>query len=122
MKKLVYSPDYKEKIVKLRRYLDFHFCKVRSGWDEAIRSRSRRQHIKELCKIQQRLYGNRTAAVVFYAGINVNVAYMFCFLNFQGLRLLHRLFQLRNILSQLRQGFFPRGCFFYETVQVFAEG
>ena len=25
MKKLAYSPDYKEKIAKLRRYLDFHF-------------------------------------------------------------------------------------------------
>lgn len=25
MKKLAYSPHYKEKIVKLRKYLDFHF-------------------------------------------------------------------------------------------------
>ena len=36
--------------------------------------------------------------------------------------LLNRLIQFNNILSQLRQGFFPRGCVFYEAVQVFAEG
>jgi len=34
----------------------------------------------------------------------------------------NRLIQFNNILSQLRQGFFPRSCVFYEAVRVFAEG
>jgi len=40
VKKLAYSPDYKEKIVKLRRYLDFHFgAEVRKKTFKTINER-----------------------------------------------------------------------------------